>query len=663
MKRAAFNDDERVTPNKCVVINNNAFSVLMSGGSSSCSSGNARNRNASRRIVRSKKGLSTASKVRSRFVPCPAGCGKHILPHEVNAHLDRCMIPEHIKNPSPQSRPSAENTEGKLLPDTTTAEPAFERIRKTDHKRILNDEVGTTETRTGGGTNDILSRMMKRATEVFAEGGSGTSSFSAGGHKQVQRMHLHTDGSVTLTCYGSPPNDKLALRGQPEPIAWSATVQVKNGQPVPVELIVSSSIPPAPDGGQVEGPSLKSRLVQRHSRLSVPVLKSILQKSIRRRKPLPSVRVAMELADKSLGDLLRRLPVIVVEDSTLHSDLPLLVWLMIAASKDYDIPLKLMKRILEIIFEVASCRWKDDIAPKNASARTVAAALEMTEATPQDGRLPPFSISCLHKAGTIRADNRLSSVDLLVWSLLMRSHYGGMAGDIRMLRGYAETWHTRFHVESHLPEDMVKRLTLASDNAPNLVELSVTEWSQVPTYIHKSAAAQSPCKIDSMFVSSASQFRHPQHHSAYGLPCLFAADLTCEGVDFHCSSVLETSVLSDIDFLRECYDLLEKMTLPSSVTPFPTAEVPTSASSYVVKDVFVRRRCWLESLLKTLMWNHSAGVNLRLPLVPHDHDGSHSPVTTDPQAKLSLKVFWETKIRPRTKAFSERYIQERIARG
>lgn len=63
------------------------------------------------------------------------------------------------------------------------------------------------------------------------------------------------------------------------------------------------------------------------------MLKSILQKSIRRRRPLPAVRVAMELVDKALGELLRRLPIIILEDSMLHPDLPLLVWLMVAESK------------------------------------------------------------------------------------------------------------------------------------------------------------------------------------------------------------------------------------------------------------------------------------------------------------------------------------------
>lgn len=663
MKRPAIEDDDRVSPNKCAVVTNNAFSVLMRGGGSS-SSGNKRKNNSTRRMVSSKKGPSVTSNTGSRFVPCPAGCGRHFLPHEMNAHLDKCIVPaEHFKDPSPQSRPSAENVAGNRSLDDPAAELTPERTRKGYEEPNQNDETETNEAQPGQGKNDIFSHMMKRATEIFAGGGSCTSPSSTGVHKLVQGMHLHTDGSVSLTCYGSRPNDDLTLRGQPEPIAWAATVDVKRDQQVPVELIVSSSIPPAVDASPVEHLSAKRRLVQRHSRLSVPVLKSILQKSIRRRKPLPSVRVAMELADKSMGDLLRRLPIIVVEDSTLHSGVPLLVWLMIASSKDYDVPLSLMKRILQIVFEVASCRWKDDHVPKNAtSVSMVPIEMVPAEATIHGALLPPSSISCLHKVSTTGADHSLSSVDILLWSLLMRSHYGGMAGDVRMLREYAETWHIRFHVEKRVPEDMVKRLTLASNNEPNLDEVSTMEWSQVPTYIHQVAAVQSPFKIDTMVLSSPSQFRHHQHESASGLPCLFATDLTSEGVDFHCSSVLETAVLSDIDFLYECYDQLERMTLPSSVTPIPTAEETTSSES-MVRDLLVRRRSWLGSLLKSLMWNHSAGVNLRLPLVPQDHKAGTSPVSTDVQAQSSLKHFWETKIRPRTKAFSERYVQERLARG
>jgi hypothetical protein len=70
-----------------------------------------------------------------------------------------------------------------------------------------------------------------------------------------------------------------------------------------------------------------------HQPIKVAHLKSILQKSIRRRAPLPAVRIAMELADKSFPDLIRRLSVVILEDSYLHEDLDVIVWLTVAESK------------------------------------------------------------------------------------------------------------------------------------------------------------------------------------------------------------------------------------------------------------------------------------------------------------------------------------------
>jgi len=54
--------------------------------------------------------------------------------------------------------------------------------------------------------------------------------------------------------------------------------------------LTSSSVPCLQD---------KPKLVCKYSRLTVSHLKSCLQKSIRRRQPLPAVRVAMELAGRS----------------------------------------------------------------------------------------------------------------------------------------------------------------------------------------------------------------------------------------------------------------------------------------------------------------------------------------------------------------------------
>jgi hypothetical protein len=450
-------------------------------------------------------------------------------------------------------------------------------------------------------------------------------------HKLFQRMHLHENGKVTVTCYQSS-HARDFLQGEPYGsqdrstplgrIAWSTTIQVRKTAEMsfPVELTVSTSIPPASSSDRL-------RFVQRHSRLSVPVLKSILQKSIRRRKPLPSVRVAMELCDKSLGDLLRRLPIIVLEDSTLHPDVPLLVWLMMASSKDYDIPLTLMKRVFAIVYEMASCPWRDPLT-KTAAAPTA----DESMSTPS----LPLSITSLHdlqEKQESKPSIQLANNDTVLWAMLMRSNYGGMAGDIRMLRAYANLWNDRF--QSSIPEPTKKRLSASFREATVLLD---SNWDHVPSYIHQTAAKQSSSRIDAILRTSQPGM------SAWGLPRLCISDTTIEGVDFHCSSVLKTSILEHSDMVQECLDCLAQMQLPSRITPMPSN----------TED----RLGWLEDVLKSCMWNFSAGVNLRLALVVQE--GGDKSVKED-KDKQVMKEFWEKHVLPRTKAFSERYVRDRLA--
>lgn len=82
------------------------------------------------------------------------------------------------------------------------------------------------------------------------------------------------------------------------------------------------------------------------SKLSIPVLKSMIQKAIRRQRPHQATMLAMELSDKSWSDLLRRIPIIMLEDAALHPDLPLLVWLMVADSKNYIVNSTIADRLM-----------------------------------------------------------------------------------------------------------------------------------------------------------------------------------------------------------------------------------------------------------------------------------------------------------------------------
>ena len=526
---------------------NNAFALLMGSGK------------------KKKKELP------SRFVLCPAGCGKHVADIEMNAHLDSCIV----------SQEALKNSK-----DTLEKIPDPRNLDKNKQPALATSSSGHSSLK----PSNAFSHMMKRSLQVFSTQVS-----------KVMRFHLHSDGTVCLTCYANPdPNANDLL----EEIKWSAKVQVKNKKTFSaaeasvrkyptVELIVSSAIDSA---------NQKTRFVGRHSRLSVPVLKSILQKSIRRRKPLPSLRVAMELADKSLGDLLRRLPVIILEDSFLHPSFSLLTWLMVAQSKDFEIPPRLMVKVFCAVYEISSCPWQDHFVSQSSGSESSR----------------EISICSYHKTGI---DYTLEDGEALVWCMLLRAEYGGMSCDIRMLQDFATVWTSRLS-QCDLSEAIAQRVS-ASFPA---VTTNAIRWANIPALLHQ---------------SSKSLFRVGTICQR-GIPYLAMADITMEGVDFHCSSVLD-SLLSNRKLVEQCCKWFEEGRF--SLEPLGLDPIPDSGSE--------ERRSWLEGVLKRCMWNYSAGVNRRLPLssIANQMNCTKDDLKTD---------FWDKLIHPRTKVYAEKYITERL---
>eukprot|EP00191_Tetraselmis_sp_GSL018_P017263 CAMPEP_0177582450 /NCGR_PEP_ID=MMETSP0419_2-20121207/2750_1 /TAXON_ID=582737 /ORGANISM="Tetraselmis sp., Strain GSL018" /LENGTH=239 /DNA_ID=CAMNT_0019071685 /DNA_START=224 /DNA_END=943 /DNA_ORIENTATION=+ len=68
---------------------------------------------------------------------------------------------------------------------------------------------------------------------------------------------------------------------------------------------------------------------------NVPLLKSLLQKAVRRRNKRAATWAAFELAVVDVVSLLRRLPIILLEDVGLHDSFPAIVWMMVASSKGW----------------------------------------------------------------------------------------------------------------------------------------------------------------------------------------------------------------------------------------------------------------------------------------------------------------------------------------
>ena len=387
-----------------------------------------------------------------------------------------------------------------------------------------------------------------------------------------------------------------------------------------IDLVVSSSVPSAALS--------KERgfgLVSRHSRLSVPVLKSMLQKNIRRRRPLPAVRVVMELADKSYGDLIRRLPIMVLEDSILHPDFPLLVWLMVAESKGFKPPQPLMIKLMRIVFEIASCPIKDPLPPddesnKDGEVEGGETDADLTEALGQD-------------------------CEMMLRAMLLRVSYGGMKCDTEMLIRYEHLWRKRFHSQMEGP-DIVALHTqdpealsqakskdevgdyISSKKMDATVRIALSGgdpiqvlWSDRPAHSHEKAAVQSGSHVPNLISAR--------------LEKLSPSDTIHNGVDFHCSAVLET-VLSDEGVAAAVAQRMDEINV-------------TKGGEDMAETVM--------NVAKTCMWRYSSGVNHKRDLSSMvDGTASNNNMDGDKQ----LKALWDDLLSKPAKDYTTRYVSSRL---
>lgn len=428
-------------------------------------------------------------------------------------------------------------------------------------------------------TKNAFSLMMERSAAVFSTNKSRNNDH---GNVIRHRFHLHnSEGHVTWNTQdncdgenhdGDSNGTEIGTSisaGLSRDIHWSAIIMMKQVKRVntrlgdntsyderhqqkALELTMSSSLPSSTIQ-RIEN----MRLVRKHSRLSVSQLKSCLQKSIRRRAPLPALRVAMELADRSWADLIRRLPIIVLEDSTLHPDFGLLVWLMVAESKGYCPCMSLVKRVLQIVFEVASCARQDATSRDDNIDKSAYDTL-------------PSYLSLKSTTAQLLPNNQLNDnlCELLIRSILLRAQYGGMKCDVEMLHSFAITWLKRFQ-SRFVPADVLGDI---------VTELKVVHWCDLPRILHKISHEKSVELITSDIVCHG------------GLTKLNFNDLCSAGIDYHCSSIIEYLLTQ-----KDVYSCLSERLALSKDKEDP--------------------QVWMTDQIKFMIWNYSSAINYRRPLL------------------------------------------------
>ncbi|CAJ1961972.1 unnamed protein product [Cylindrotheca closterium] len=606
MSSKSQNDDSFDSPRKADTCN--AFTFLMSqsnnnigkkneNGSSNNAATNRKKplNNRSTASVASEKKSSDASQP-SRFASCPY-CSKSISSAFIQVHVETCNSNAEYQQ---QEYVRRERKKAKIfhkhrasMPNTVVTPDKNAFTKMMDQSKNWNN-FGENKSINAENTNiDNPNRKAKRQ----------------------QWFHLTKDMKVIWIADRSGGNidgdnsncqekvDKLC--GE---IHWSSSIlihasKVNETNQDNIELNITSSIPSAS--------SAQTPFVLHHSRLSIPVLKSILQKSVRRRRPLPSVKVAMEMADKGLGELLRRLPIICIEDSTLHHDFPFLVWLMVAQSKQFQPTRPMMTRLFRAVFEIASCPWQDN--------------LDIPKASDDDPKHISLTAVTEIVIGEDMEENKVfqTECDLLLRSILLRHKYGGMGCDMRMLQRCAMSWKYRFTKEKLMNSQLAQACLpkYCSENSSGGTTLSIS-WSQVPKLLHpmeRSSKAVLPLLV------------RP-------LPYLKYSDATPAGVDFHCSNVLDMP-LYNINMQSQIQELYHG----SSETPIKLLSVQE-----------------ISAILKKACWEHCSGTNyrrtFRQALTPKS---ANQADTIQDKEKERIKRVWDF-VSPNVQKFSQEYLAQRL---
>ena len=134
-------------------------------------------------------------------------------------------------------------------------------------------------------------------------------------------------------------------------------------------------------------------------------LLSHLQKSVRRMDDIKAVQTSKHLIDLDCNSFLRRLPIIMLEDVTLHESFSVIVWLMIASSKKFKIRIEMVKWLLGVVYYLSNEPRKETYFK------------EEKEYQWDESVTPP-------------------NIHLLLKTLRFRKAYGGMKGDMMMIEYY-----------------------------------------------------------------------------------------------------------------------------------------------------------------------------------------------------------------------------------
>ena len=260
----------------------------------------------------------------------------------------------------------------------------------------------------------------------------------------------------------------------------------------------------------------------------------------------------------------------------------------------------MLKRVFQIVFEIASCARKDQIDDDESITRQsdVKLPVSLSLTTPSDELFPD----------TKQSTTNIKSCEVIIRSTLLRVNYGGLKCDADMLYSFAITWLRRYQSAASLPSSLERSLSTAETTLQSI------SWFDAPQLLHSKARVQSEELITSKLICSN------------GLPKLTAMDVCSAGIDFHCSNVVE-HLLSQ----RELYIALSERLPHNQITD---------------KEK-------ISDKLKSMIWNFSSGVNHRCLLL----ESQSSNKVNDTE----MKAIWNEVVKQPFDIYTKKFVRDRLA--
>ena len=383
----------------------------------------------------------------SSFGECPL-CAKSFHPALLHAHVDQCF-----GVPDPPPAPPAET---KTETNTEAHEAISNEEADTDAADTDAAETGRADSSTGRadsstGRADASSPSDAAITIEPTPRGSGVFAALMRAQRGATCKRVFStwiaDGEWRWCLErGVAPGEEARSRGM-GPARWSCAVRLKektsDGQPCATTLTLVTDVAPA-GAAELSAVAAAARRGEAGEapRVSPGLVKSALQKSVRRGKIGAAARAAALLLAEHPAEALRRLVVVSVEDAALHPSTPLACWLMAANAKGYGLPAEARGAMVRYAAELAACAVKDDDVADEAWIADEGGTTSEggTTKTPMKHTADEIDPNANLATACAGLDSERGA---LVCALLLRAHFGGMRGDVDMLRAAALTWRRR----------------------------------------------------------------------------------------------------------------------------------------------------------------------------------------------------------------------------